>query len=616
MFSPFPAAGYRLLKGRSKYVLLETSKYDRDNYRTRLFIDPVAVFKAYDPGDLPDLFSRIERFTGAGYYAAGYFHYECGLHFEPVVPFTATCQPIAWIGIYQEPALYSHRTGDFANLDWEAAGQDNTVSGPEKFQLELTGFDLTEADYSKKIVRIKDYIAAGDAYQINFTGKYRFGFEGSTLALYKELKRKQPVSYSAFINDGERDILCFSPELFFKTRAGEITARPMKGTAPRGRTPAEDAEISLWLRQDEKSRAENLMIVDLIRNDLGRLAEIGSVKAPELFTVESYRTLLQMTSTVTGRLKPDTGYYEIFKALFPCGSVTGAPKVRTMRLIAELEAGPRGIYTGAIGYFGPAKESVFNVAIRTLVIEGRQGEMGTGSGIVFDSDPASEYAECALKTRFLTEPAVSFRILESVLWEKGYRFLDRHLKRLKDSADYFEYPLDLDFLSKRLQENGSLLRSGKRYKVRLELDSRGTVTIENRELAELAAISAADAPLRVMISTVRTDSTDRFLYHKTTHRRLYDAEYQKATALGYADVLFVNENGQLTEGAISNVFIVKDGCWYTPPMECGLLRGVYRSYLLDQNPQIKEAILKIKDLETADAIYICNSIRGLRRVSL
>jgi para-aminobenzoate synthetase/4-amino-4-deoxychorismate lyase len=613
MFYPFPAAGYRLLKGRSEYVLLETSKYDRDNYRTRLFIDPVAVCKAYDPDDLPDLFSRIESFTGAGYYAAGYFHYECGLHFEPVIPFTATGQPIAWIGIYQEPALYSHRAGDFASLDWEADGEDNTVSGPEKFQLELTGFDLTEADYGKKIVRIKEYIAAGDAYQINFTGKYRFGFEGSTLALYKELKRKQPVSYSAFINDGERDILCFSPELFFKTRAGEITARPMKGTAPRGRTPAEDAEISLWLRQDEKSRAENLMIVDLIRNDLGRMTEIGTVKVPELFTVEPYRTLLQMTSTVTGRLKPDVGYYEIFRSLFPCGSVTGAPKVRAMRLIAELEPAPRGIYTGAIGYFAPAKESVFNVAIRTLVIEGRQGEMGTGSGIVFDSDPSAEYDECTLKTRFLTEPAVTFGILESVLWENGYRLWDRHLKRLKDSADYFDYPLDLDFLYKRLRQNGTILKSGRRYKVRLELDSRGTITIENRELA---AVGEAEAPFRVMISPVRTDSANRFLYHKTTHRRLYDTEYQKAAALGYADVLFVNENGQLTEGAISNVLIEKDGCWYTPPVECGLLQGVCRSELLDRNPQIKEAILGINDLETADAIYICNSIRGVRRVSL
>jgi para-aminobenzoate synthetase/4-amino-4-deoxychorismate lyase len=613
MFSPFPAAGYRLLKGRSNYVFLETSKYDRDNYRTRLFLDPVEVVKVYDLDELSTLFSKIERFTGEGCYAAGYFHYECGLHFEPAVPFAATGQPIAWIGIYRKPALYNHLTGDFEKLDIETANQYDIASSPGEFFLKQTGFSLAKENYGKKIAKVKEYIAAGDVYQLNFTGKYRFEFAGSTWALYEELKQKQPVSYGALINDGERDILCFSPELFFRTRDGEIAAKPMKGTAPRGRTPKEDAEISLRLRQDEKSRAENLMIVDLIRNDLGRLTEIGTVKVPEIFTVEPYRTLLQMTSTVTGRLRPDAGYYEIFKSLFPCGSITGAPKIRAMQLIAELEPGPRGLYTGAIGYFGPAQESIFNVAIRTVVIEGHQGEMGTGSGIVFDSEPTAEYDECILKTRFLTEPAFAFGMLESVFWESGYRLLDRHMKRLKDSADYFDYPLDLDFLYKRLQDNENKLRSGRRYKVRLELNSRGEVAMDNLELAAAAEL---DAPLKVMISPVKTDSADRFLYHKTTYRRLYDEEYQKATIGGWADVLFVNEKDQITEGAISNIFIEKDGCWYTPPVECGLLPGVYRSYLLDQNPRIKEAILEVKDLEAADTVYICNSIRGLRKVSL
>jgi para-aminobenzoate synthetase/4-amino-4-deoxychorismate lyase len=613
MYYHFPTDGYSLFRNKQNYVILETAKYDQDNYLTRLFLDPISVYRIYDLDELPDLFSKIEYFTNEGYYAAGYFHYECGYHFEQVVSLPATEKPIAWIGIYRKPILFNHLSGNFENLDLEVSPHSPIKAGLGKFKLQTTGFNLVKEDYCKKVEKIKEYIAAGDVYQINFTGKYRFMFEGSILTLYDELKRKQPVSYSALVNDGQRDILSFSPELFIRTNDREITSKPMKGTAPRGRTSEEDTKISLWLRQDEKNRAENLMIVDLLRNDLGRLSELGTVKVPEIFTVETYRTLLQMTSTVKGRLKPDSGYYEIFKSIFPCGSITGAPKIRAMQLITELEKEPRRIYTGAIGYFGPGNESEFNVVIRTLVIEEQRGEMGIGSGIVFDSDPEAEYDECVLKARFLTEPALDFGILEAIFWDDGYRLLDRHIKRLQDSANYFGYPLDLDLLYEQLQQNVSNLQCGKRYKVRLELHCEGTITIENKEIT---TTGESDIPLRAMISTMKTNSSNRFLYHKTTCRCLYDEEYHKAVELGFAEVIFVNEKEQITEGAISNVFIEKNGYMYTSPVESGLLRGVYRSFLLEKHPEIKEKFLKIKDLETADAIYICNSIRGLRKVTL
>jgi para-aminobenzoate synthetase/4-amino-4-deoxychorismate lyase len=612
MANQSPSGCYRLLQNSQNYVFLETSKYDRVNYRSRLFIEPVATLWAYTPEELPALFAKIEQVTGQGLYAAGYLHYECGEHFETGGSIVPGARPIAWFGVYREPLIYNHQTGSYGNST-SCIGERISCTGWGEYRLGSLKFQFEPAEYYQKIAQIKEYIAAGDVYQINFTGKYRFAFAGSPLAFYRQLRQKQPVAYSAVLNDGQRDILCLSPELFFRTENNRIMARPMKGTAPRGRNRTEDTKIADWLRQDEKNRAENLMIVDLLRNDLGRIAEIGSVKVPEIFTVETYRTLFQMTSTVVGELLPGLSYYDIFKALFPCGSITGAPKVRAMRLIKELENGMRGVYTGAIGYFGPDKESMFNVAIRTVVIEDGHGELGVGSGIVFDSDPEAEYAECLLKAEFLTEPALRFELLEAILWDRGYLLLDKHLERLQDSADYFEYPLDLDSLKVRLQQNECRLSKDKRYKVRLELNRQGIIRIENQELTDSGQAAVS---LKAMISNCKTDSANRFLYHKTTHRHLYDSEYQNAIGQGFSEVIFTNEKDEVTEGAISNILIEKDGCWYTPPQNCGLLNGVYRSYLLKQRPEIKEKIVARKDLETADAIYICNSIRGLRKVSL
>lgn len=611
MYCQFNSNWVELLSARKEYVLLETAKWDPANRYTWLFVEPEAVLSLESLEDLPELFDRIERYTALGCYVAGYFHYECGFYFEPKVPRTAVRQPMAWLGVYRNPMIFDHSTGKFRGGDSYGENFTGYTAQPGAYRLKPLGFEYTQQQYCQKIAGIREYIAAGDVYQINFTGKYQFEFEGSTSALYNTLQQKQPVAYSALLNDGKRTVLSFSPELFFRLESDTITAKPMKGTAPRGKNRAEDVQIARWLQQDAKNRAENLMIVDLIRNDLGRMAALGSVQVPELFAVEQYRMLQQMTSTVTGQLKPGLSYFDIFRSLFPYGSITGAPKVRAMQLIGELEQEPRGIYTGAIGYFGPERNSVFNVAIRTLVIEGGRAEMGIGSGVVFDSDPDAEYQECLLKAAFCTEGLPQPQILEAIRWEEGYQWLDRHLERFLASAEYFHYPLDIHWLRRQLEQNQARLVPGRCYKVRLTLDCQGQLTVENQELP---ADVATPTRLKVMLARQRTDSRDRFLYHKTTRRQQYNEEYQNALRQGLDEVLFINEKGQVTEGAISNVIIEKDGLRYTPPVDCGLLGGICRQVLLEQDSKLQERVLTPADLHTADRIYLCNAIRGLRQV--
>ncbi len=394
----------------------------------------------------------------------------------------------------------------------------------------------------------------------------------------------------------------------------------MKGTAARGRTTREDIEHAEWLRNDPKNRSENVMIVDLLRNDLGRVATFGSVHAESLFTVERYPTLWQMTSTVTAELRPEIGFHDIFRALFPCGSITGAPKVRAMQLIGELEGQPRGVYTGAIGFFS-RELTVFNVAIRTLELENDCGTMGVGSGIVIDSDSNEEYDECLLKAEFLTGSAYrssegtlsdKFLLIETMLWEGGYPLLERHLDRLIDSAKYFGIPLERESAGAALEAYAQKFADAAARRVRLLADGDGILTFAH----EVLVPSQAGRVGRVRVAAQRTDPMDRWLYHKTTHRTVYALAHQEAAAAGYDDVLFLNVRGEVTEGAISNVFIEKDGRWFTPPIECGLLAGVYRQQLLETRENVEERVLSLDDLRGADAIYLTNALRGIRQVTI
>jgi para-aminobenzoate synthetase/4-amino-4-deoxychorismate lyase len=608
----FPFECYSLLNNASDLVFLETCRFDRENYRSWLFVNPLTVLRIYCISELPKLFSEIEAYLSRQYYLAGYFSYECGYHFENITEPHQSPKPLAWFGVYPAPLVFNHYTGSWENGFPGSASLGSGQPLTKGFTVNNPELSLPAAVYQQKIDRIKEYILAGDVYQVNFTGKYHFEFEGSASALYHFLRAKQQVSYAAYLKADDLTILSYSPELFFRREDSLIMTKPMKGTAPRGKTLEEDFLLAEQLRRDSKNQAENLMIVDLLRNDLGRIAATGSVKVPEIFTIEKYQTLLQMTSTITATLPPEVSYYEIFRSLFPCGSVTGAPKIRAMQIIHELETGPRGIYTGAIGYFAPDRRAVFNVPIRTLVLNDNQGEMGVGNGVVFDSDPESEYQECTLKANFFTVKQPEFQLIETMLWNQGYPFLDKHLNRLQQSAEYFDYFLDLDELNSRINEVTYSFQPGQIYKVRLTLSRSGQINITSAEIAK----QKQPVNLYVTLSDVQTDSRDLFLYHKTTNRLFYDRMYREAVQKGLADVIFMNERQEITEGAISNVLIEWNGYFVTPPVTCGLLNGVYRSHLIDTLPNIVEQVITENDFRNADGIYICNALRGLRKVTV
>jgi para-aminobenzoate synthetase / 4-amino-4-deoxychorismate lyase len=642
VFHDVPEQCYRFLQNKEDVVFLESTRNDQDNGRSLLFVDPIEILQIHKVSELANLFTCIQNCVQQGCYLAGYFAYECGYHIEKLslLDYQSETYPLAWFGVYQQPIIYDHTSGKLQGgrpYNWDAPQsmsmaemdylqQDSIPSTPSVLQDEVTPsldslhFDLDETEYNKNISRIKDYICAGDVYQINFTGRYHFTFDGSPIALYRALKNKQRTSYSAYIRAAGQHILCLSPELFFAIKGQHITARPMKGTISRGRTQREDQHLAQWLSRDSKNRAENVMIVDLLRNDLGRLCQTGSVTVPQLFTIEKYNTLFHMTSTVEGTLRDDVDYFQVFSSLFPCGSVTGAPKIRAMEIIKELESAPRGVYTGAIGYFAPTSDSLghsdhsiramFNVAIRTVVLRDGHGKMGVGSGIVYDSTASDEYAECVVKAHFLTDLPVEFDILEAILWNNGYQHLDKHLRRIADSAYYFQYPYDQTSLQRLLAQLSANLVTDHRYKVRLKLNRTGQWHSEAIEIPGAPSISEQI----VVLSSERTDSQDRMYYHKTTHRPLYDRASRFAREHGYADVLFLNEKGEVTEGATNNIFIECDNALLTPPLSCGLLNGIYRQHILETNSHAREAMLHLEDLLGAEKIYICNAVRGLRQV--
>ena len=622
-----PVAVYRLVERTPGAILLEGGS--RNNSRreepwTRLFTAPLRICAAYEPEQVAGLFAAIESAVADGLTAAGFFTYECGATFEAKAGMRPPQPglPLAWFGIYERGWEFDHGTGRFAadGLPEVLSGQVERVLEAEQEPEIEAGFALDEEEYTRRIETIHERICAGDVYQLNFTAPFDVRVPAGAAAAYARLRRRQPAEYGAFLHwEQGRHILSFSPELFFRIDGAGAsrcaTTRPMKGTAPRGRTAAEDRAIARWLQSDEKNRSENLMIVDLLRNDLGRVARTGSVRAERLFEVERLPTLWQMTSTVTAELRDDVGFRDIFRALFPCGSVTGAPKVRAMQLIGELEGEPRGVYTGAIGFFSP-RQTVFNVAIRTLELEGRKGRMGTGSGVVIDSGPAAEYRECLLKAEFLTrsagQEAEPFSLIETLRWQDGYSLIELHLDRLMDSAEYFDFACDRGEVRSALEARAAQFVRGAARRVRLLMNREGEVEITDAPLAA----SRADAELRVAIAPERTDSSDRMLFHKTTRRLLYGAGFEAAARGGFADVLYFNLRGELTEGAISSVFMEKNGLWATPPIECGLLPGVFRRHLLETRPEIDERVLREEDLRAADAVYLANAVRGLRRVAV
>lgn len=553
-----------------------------------LFQRPVRVLQARCPEEVGGLFRTVERLVeGDGLSAAGFLAYEAAPALDPAyVVRPAGDFPLAWFGVYstsQPVALAIPPPDPPEPIAWEA-----TVS---------------RQAYAAAIRRIRDWIAAGDTYQVNYAYRLRADFAGDPWGLFAAMIRAQGPHYGAYLHTGDWTICSASPELFFRLEQDALLCRPMKGTAARGLWQAHDLEQAAWLHRSEKNRAENVMIVDMVRNDLGRIAEAGSVEVDRLFDVEKYPTLWQMTSTV--RCRTRAGIPEIFGALFPAASITGAPKVRTMQIIAELEPWPRRIYTGAIGFLAPRRRAQFNVAIRTVLVDQRRqlAEYGAGGGIVWDSAEEAEFAECATKARILTETIPDFALLETIGWipSEGYLWLDRHLRRLMESAAYFSRPVDPERVRQALASLADRLPP-RPHRVRLLVPAHGEPVAESQPLTE------SKNPYRIRLARRPVQSQDPFLYHKTTHRRVY--ERALAASPGEDDVLLWNEKGEITESCIANVAVERDGELLTPPVPCGLLPGIYRSLLLEQG-KIREAILRVEDLQPTSRIFLMNSVRGL-----
>ncbi|MFS2135590.1 aminodeoxychorismate synthase component I [Duganella sp. Dugasp56] len=593
--------------------------------RSRLYTGHTATLRCDDIGQWPQLLAQMQAALTRGEYAVTVCSYELGaelleLGAAPAPADPALPLPLAQVLLFKDcTQLSASEVGD-----WLAA-RSFPIERPAGIANIRANID--QEAFTGALARIRDYIEAGDTYQVNYTYRLRFDAFGSIHALYARLRGRQPVPYGALVRlDDGTAILSLSPELFARHENGVITARPMKGTAPAAPSAqaADNIQRATVLAADPKNRAENLMIVDLLRNDIARIAQTGSVEVPALFEVHRYSSVLQMTSTITARLREDATLADIFNALYPCGSITGAPKRRTMEIIRELEPDPRGVYTGAIGWFDPRADGkvgdfCMSVPIRTLTLRApdsphglRKGEMGVGAGIVFDSDPLEEYAECQLKARFLTGLKNDFEIFETMRATRdGARHRQRHLARLAASAKYFGFSWDAAAADAYLDTACAMLDAGIDYRLRLALSPSGAFSVQHAPLAPLAE------PVRVLLAPDTTHSGDLFLRHKTSIRTRYDAAWREAEAKGAFDTLFFNERGELTEGGRSNVFVRVAGRWLTPPLSSGILPGVMRAVMLD-DPQwnASEAVITRAMLETADEIVVCNALRGAMRATL
>lgn len=557
------------------------------------FVRPAEVIAAYSLAEVLPALRRIERLTQEeGWHAAGLISYEAAPAFdEALTAHPPDGFPLLWFGVYPEP-------------ERQDPGLAPSASPPLQWAM-----SVSREQYTRAIERIRDYIAEGDTYQVNYTARLRARFDGDPWPLFAAMLGAQECDYGAYVDIGRWVVCSASPELLLRLDGSKVTSRPMKGTAPRGVTTPRDAANAAWLRASEKNRAENLMIVDMVRNDLGRVARVGAVAVPRLFEVERYPTVWQMTSTVTAYT--DAGIADIIAALFPPASVTGAPKPRTMEIIRELEPAPRHIYTGAIGFVAPGRVAQFSVAIRTAVLDRhrRECEYGVGGGIVWDSDPESEYAECQTKALVLSAARPEFDLLETILWtpDRGLFLLDYHLRRLRDSASYFGLEYDGQLVLRALGDATDRAPAAPAV-LRLLLGRRAGVRCEL-----LPGPAARRTPVRVALAPSPVDPSDVFLYHKTTNRRVYDearAAYPEAD-----DVLLWNTDGLVTETTIANLVYELDGALYTPPVECGLLGGTFRAWMLDRGI-VCERPIALHGLSQCTRLFLVNSVRKWQEAAI
>lgn len=549
------------------------------------FRRPLREIAATRLADVAGALRDLEEALAQGHWVAGFLSYEAAPAFDPAlrVP-PAGPWPLLWFGVY---------------ATWQASDPPGTDGPAEGW----TGDAAVDAQaYAATIARIKDLIGRGETYQVNYTLRLEGPAPAQPARAFAQLHGAQQGGYSAYIETEDFALCSASPELFFRQHGPLITCQPMKGTAPRGRWTEEDAERGLALQASAKDRAENVMIVDMVRNDLGRIARPGTVRTVSLFDRQRLPTVWQMTSTVTA--ETDAGLADILRALFPSASVTGAPKVRTMDIIRQLEDRPRGVYTGAIGFAGPGRMAQFNVAIRTLQVDRRahRAVYGIGSGIVWDSDAGREYEECRSKALVL-QPVPDFQIQTTLRWEpaSGYGLLPRHLARLERAARYFDFVWDPDAVQAALARQAASFPAAAR-RVRLLVARDGAPTVESGP----APVPSA-APRRVALAHRPVDTSSPFLFFKTTLRRAYDDA--RARRPDVDDVILWNEQGEITESTICNVAVRRDGRWITPPVSCGLLAGVLREELLARG-ELQEGVITRAEFEAAPDIALFNAVRG------
>lgn len=563
----------------------------REGSQWLYFTQPHQIIQTHTLSEVPPALRQIQDLVEhKNWHAAGFLSYEAAPAFDNALqtrPLTGF--PLLWFGLYPPPRLVS--------LPEPASPQPALTWSPA----------VDRQTYNHAIAQIKEHIARGRTYQVNYTMRLRAAFNADPWNFFLHLAQTQN-NHAAYLDTGRFVIASASPELFFTLDGETITCRPMKGTARRGRTTLEDRQQAQWLHASEKNRAENVMIVDMIRNDLNRIARVGSVRVPQLFAVEKYPTLWQMTSTVTAQTAAPL--MEIFAALFPCASITGAPKVSTMKIIAALETTPRGIYTGSIGHIAPGRRVSFNVAIRTIWIDrdAQTAEYGAGGGIVWDSTSTDEYAEALLKTRVLTEPHPSFSLLETMRWtpHEGFFLREKHIARLLDSAEYFDFPAPSQTtLETYLDDIASRFTSPQRVRILLARNGELSFT------AQALPTENPSQPLKAALAKQAVNSADVFLFHKTTHRQMYETALQNF--LNSDDVLLYNERGELTEFTIGNLLVRMGGKLYTPPVSCGVLPGTFRAHLLETG-QAQERIIQQEELSACTELFRINSVRGRQKV--
>ena len=553
------------------------------------FTQPIKELKTRDLAEVADLLAQVESYQEQGYYVVGYVSYEAAPAFEEK------------LAVYKAPLLAEYLLYFTVHDRVETSPIPLTyeeVDLPSKWQEETSA-----TDYEKAIAQIHHHLRQGDTYQVNYTVQLKQELSSNPFATYNRMVVEQEAGYNAYVEHDEMTVISMSPELFFEQNDRELTTRPMKGTTQRGLTDQEDLEQASWLEQDPKNRSENMMIVDLLRNDMNRISEVGSEHVERLCQVEQYSTVWQMTSTIKSQLRPDVELVEIFRSLFPCGSITGAPKIATMEIIKNLEPQPRGVYCGTIGLLLPNGRRIFNVAIRTIQLHQGQAIYGVGGGITWDSTWESEYREVHQKAAVLYRKQPRFQLITTgKISQKQLLFEDQHLERLTKASRYFAYPFDPKKLRQKIEEECQVCDVNQDYRLRIGLSKSGEIELSRQILAPL---SPSFCKARLCLQ--EADLNQSFTYFKTTHR--------PHLSLGKQEIIYHNAAGELLETSIGNLVLKINGKLYTPPIRLGILPGIYRQHLLETG-QVKEKITTLEDLNQAEAIYGCNAVRGLYELEM